>query len=117
MSLPFTYAGTLSYPVDDGVAPTDIPVAFSGIFDSENKYTFKLTGSGTQAVDFGTIAVNGAKLIQVEVDPDPSPAAQPVFIQINGEADGQLELAPGSFLTYGNSKPTAAGILSLNIVY
>jgi hypothetical protein len=116
--IPFTYHGTLSYPMDLGIEPTSIPVAFAGTFDSESKATLKLVGAGTQVVDFGTIDTNGAKVLQVEYDPDTSPAAQPIQLQFNGGgAAGQLELTPGGFLTFGSKNPTSAGILSLSVVH
>jgi hypothetical protein len=118
MSIPFTYAGTLSYPMDMGIEPTSIPVNFAGNFDSESKATLKLVGTGTQVVDFGTILSTGAKVLQVEYDPDTSPAAQPIQLQFNGGGvPGQIELTPGGFLTFGSTAPTAAGILSLSIVH
>jgi len=118
VSTPFTYNGTLSYPMDVGIEPTSIPVAFAGNFDSESKATLKLVGAGTQVIDFGTIASTGAKVLQVEYDPDASPAAQPIQLQFNGGgAPGQLELTPGGFLTFGSMAPTAAGILTLSVVH
>jgi hypothetical protein len=114
----FTFAAALAYPPDVGVAPCELPVNFAGQFESENKFTLKLAGAGTKAVNFGTVAPNGAKLLLVEYDPDPSPAAQPVQLQFNGGgADGQLELTQGGFLAYGSSAPTTAGILSMSVVH
>jgi hypothetical protein len=87
-------------------------------FESNATFVYKLTGAGTQAVDLGTIAPEGCKLLSIEVDADPSPAAAAVMVQFNGGgAAGQVEIAPGGFLTLGSPKPTAAGITALSLVY
>ena len=115
---PFTYNATLSYPPDVGVEPCEIPIALSEYFNNAATFLYELAGAGTQAVDFGTITPLGAKLVSIEVDADPSPAAQPVLIQFNGGgAGGQVEIAPGGFMTIGSPEPTAAGILSMDIVH
>lgn len=116
-SAPFSYSATFQYPPDIGAANASIPVSMSGSFESKASFDYKLSGAGTKTVDFGTIVANGAKLISIEVDPDSSLAAQPVIININGSGTGGIEIAPGGFLTVGNPKPTASGILSMEIVH
>jgi hypothetical protein len=115
---PFTYAASLSYAPDIGAANAIIPVNMAGTFSSKADFEYRLSGAGTQVVDFGTIAPNGAKLISIEVDPDTSPAVAALMVQVNGGgAGGQLEIAPGGFMTVGNPSPTALGILSLELVH
>jgi hypothetical protein len=117
VSANFTYAGVLSYPMDQGISPCEIPINFAGTFEHEAKGTLKLVGSGTQSVDFGSLISDGAKVIQIEYDADVSPASQPVYLQFNGAgAPGQVELTSGSFFSYGNRAPSA-GILSMDIVH
>ncbi len=115
---PFTYQATLQYPPDIGAPNVEIPVAMADNFESKATFDYKLSGAGTQVVDFGTITPEGAKLVSIEVDADPSLAAQPIMVQINGGGvSGQIEIAPGGFMTIGSPKPTAAGVLSLDIVH
>lgn len=117
VTAPFTYQAQLQYPPDVGSPMSVIPVSMSGTFESEATFVYKLTGAGTQLVDFGTITPNGAKLISVEVDPDSSPAAQPVQIAFNGSITGTVEVSPGGFMTIGNPKPDLAGVLQMGIIY
>lgn len=115
---PFTYNATLSYPPDVGAPNVAIPVNMQDSFENKATYDYKLTGAGTQVVDFGTLVLAGAKLISVEVDPDASPAAAALMVQFNGGGvGGQVEVAPGGFLSIGNPKPTALGVLSLELVH
>lgn len=117
MPFPYTISATLSYPMDEGLAATEIPTNASGTASHEVKGTLVLVGAGTQSVDFGSIAVGGAKVVNVEVDPDPSQAASPVQVQFNGGGvPGQLEISPGGSLLYTSPNPSA-GILSMSIVH
>ena len=115
---PFTYTGKLTYPPDIGAPNAEVSVNFAGNFENEAVFVYKLQGAGTRVVDFGTLVSAGAKLINLEVDPDASPAAAALMVQVNGGgAGGQVEVPPGGFLTIGNPKPTALGVLSLELVH
>ena len=115
---PFSYNATLQYPPDVGAPTSSIPVAMAGNFESSASFVFKLEGAGEQVVDLGTIAPEGCKLLSIEVDADPSPAAAAVMVQFNGGGvPGQVELAPGGFMTVGSPIPTTAGITSLSLVH
>lgn len=113
---PFTYSATLAYPPDEGVSACEIPITLSAYFSNSASFLYELSGAGTQDVDFGSITPNGAKMVQIEVDADASPAAQPVQVTFNGGTD-QIEISPGGFLSYGSPSPTAAGILSMSIAH
>jgi len=118
MTIPVSFAGTLSYPPDGGQPNCTEAIALSVVATSKAAFDYVLTGAGTQTVDFGTITPNGAKLVKVEVEPDSSPAAAAIFIQWNGEgATGQVEIAPGGFVVVGNPTPTSSGLLSIDIVH
>lgn len=116
-SAPFIYSAVLEYPPDVGAANARIPIGLSGQFASEASFVLNLVGAGTQVVDFGTITPDGAKLVSIEVDAAPSPAA-PVNVRFNaGDVTGQVEISPGGFLTIGSPLPTAAGLLALSLVH
>ncbi len=113
--IPFTLTGALSYPPDDGEPNADNPFALSSSFDSEARFKFELSGSGSQSVDFGSINTNGAKAILIELGPD---ATAPVMVQINGGgASGQIELSAGGVWALGSPNPTTNGVLSMTLVY
>ena len=115
---PFTYTATLSFPPDKDVANCAIPINYQSNFESSATFTYNLTGSSTRTVDFGTITPNGAKMVQIEVDTDTSPSAQPVMIQFNGGGTaGQVEVAQGGFISIGSPSPTAGGLLSMDLVH
>jgi len=116
---PFTSAATLTYPPDDGVAAAARSNSVSGTYQHEAGGKFVLTGTGTQPVDFGSIATVGAKAIHIEVEPVAAGGvAAPVNIQFNGAgAPGNLEIAQGGHIEIANPIPTTGGILSMDIVY
>lgn len=118
MATPFTFSGVLTYPPDDGQPTADRDFAVSSTFDSKAEYDFVFSGSGSQAVSFGTIGSNGAKVVLVEVAADASPSAQPINVQFNaGGAPGQAQVAPGGFLAYCNPNPATGGVASITIAY
>lgn len=116
MSTPFTLQGTLAYPADLGGANETHSFSLAGSFEHKAEFELKLTGSGTKAVDFGSLAADGAKVLYLKVDPAASgDTAAPVNLRINGSSD-DVEVAQGGFLCLGSPSP-ASGILSLSIVY
>ena len=113
---PFTSSATLTYPPDDGAAAAARSNSVSGTYKHEAGGRFVLTGSGTQTVDFGSIAAVGAKVVHIEVEPvSAGGVAAPVNVQFNGA--GNTEIAQGGHVEYCNPIPTAGGILSMDIVY
>ena len=117
MSLPLTIEATVKTPTVEGQPDCPFPLSFTSQYDHlvKNRYTF--TGSGTKAVDFGSLTTLGAKAFAITVDPDTSSAATPVTVAFNGSATGVLEVAPGGFILFGSPKPTAAGITDMTITY
>lgn len=116
---PFTSAASLTYPPDDGAAAVARSNSVSGTYQHEAGGRFVLTGTGTQVVDFGSIAAVGAKAIYIEVDPVAAGGiAAPINVEFNGAgAPGDIEIAQGGHIDIANPIPTAAGILSMDIVY
>jgi hypothetical protein len=113
-TVPFTISASIDYPPDDGQPVATRGSSVSGSYESKEEKTYKLEGTGTQDVDFGTVAL--AKAIFVEVDADSSVAAQPITLSINGGTD-VWQIAPGGFLAYANPSPIAGGISSAQIAY
>src|SRR6185503_14239807 len=97
-------------PPDDGVAAVPIPFGLQVAYVSEAESRLIMTGSGTQAVPFGTVA--SAKLLLLEYEQDA--AGLPILVKFNGSADS-IELKPGGFLAYGSPDPTS-GITSISLV-
>lgn len=110
MPTAFTLAGSFDFPPDDGEPVAKRPYSQSGSFNSKSEQDLILTGAGTQAVGFGSIAGVVAALIEVA----PTSSA-PVIIHINGGTD-DIEIAPGGFLAYSNPVP-GTPITSMDVVY
>ena len=113
MSTPYSISGALNYPADASLPADSIPLGASGSFDHEASAVLKLTGSGTQAVDLGTILAAGAKALLVKVDA--GTGVQPVLLTING-GNQPLEVAAGGFLLVSNPVP-GAGITAVSIAF
>jgi hypothetical protein len=113
---PYQVTGSITFPPDTG-APVIAPTASgSGQFTSRSDGILNLTGSGTQVVPIGTIPSAGAKILQIEVDPDTNPSSRtPILVKFNGNSDG-VEISPGGSLQVHNPKPVA-GTASLSISY
>ena len=113
--IPFQLTGQLTYPPDDGEPNADNPFSLSSSFDSEAKFKYELTGSGSKVVDFGSIDTVGAKVVLIEVATD---ATAPVMVQLNGGgATGQVELSAGGVWALGSPNPTISGVLSMTLVH
>jgi len=113
--IPFQLTGQLTYPPDDGEPNADNPFSLSSSFDSEAKFKYELTGSGSKVVDFGSIDTVGAKVVLIELATD---ATAPVMVQLNGGgATGQVELSAGGVWALGSPNPTINGVLSLTLVH
>lgn len=110
MSTAFTLTGILSYPPDDGQPAARRTFSQAGNFDSKIEADYILTGSGTQVIDFGTVAE--AKMVLLEVDPA---SLGTVNIIVNAGTD-QTEVTPGGFWAYSNPTP-GAGISGLSVIY
>ncbi len=113
--IPFSISATLTFPPDDGEPAVDRKADGSSSFKVLSEFRYDLVGTGTQAVNFGSI-VTGAKAVMIEVDPDPSPSAQPITVASNA-GTGVWQLAPGGHMTYYNPKPAAGGVTALSITY
>lgn len=116
VQVPFTFNGTLAFPVDDGQPNSSVVLALNALYQHQASFKLELTGAGTRSVDFSTIATTGAKCIAVEVLPDPSPAALPLNLTFNGGSD-TLQLTAGGFLVYVNPNPDVGGVLSMAIAH
>ena len=116
MSIPLVIQSTVTTPQIEGSADCPFPISFTSQYNHLVKNRLVFTGIGTKSVDFGSLALIGAKAIAVTVDVDVSPAALPVLVTING-GDEAIEISQGGFLLFGSPIPTAAGILSIDIAY
>ena len=115
MSTPYTAQGILTYPPDDGESAAPRSATVSSQYDELACGKLQLVGADTHSVGFGTIETTGAKAIQIEVD---STAGAPVLAQFNGGgASGEIEISAGGFIIIASPSPTAAGVLSIDLVH
>ncbi len=115
MSTPFVAQSILTYPPDDGEAAVDRSNTVNSSYDELAVAKLLLTGASTHSVDFGTIATEGAKAIQIEAD---SANTAAVMVQLNGGgAGGQWEISAGGHIGFSSPAPTALGVLSMDIVH
>lgn len=110
MPIPYSLQGSFIFPPDDGQPTATRSFSISGQFASKNESIYILTGSGTLAVNLGTIAAVKAALIEV----DPGSLA-PVNVRINAGVTSQ-EISPGGFMAYSNPSPSA-GVTAISILY
>lgn len=115
MATPFSFAGALQLPGDQGLPQEAIPINMSSSFNSENKQVLNLTGAGTMTLPMGTVGGAGLKGLLIKVDPNSDQGVQPVYVKVNGETVGE-EIFPGGFKANGNPTPTA-GITSITLVW
>jgi hypothetical protein len=113
MATPFSFTGTLNLPGDDGLPADAIPFSLDSQFESLTRAVYKLTGSGTVAVNFGTIPSTGAKGVLVKYDF--VAGALPVQISLGGSTPSH-EICTGGFLVLFNPTPDD-GITSLSIAH
>ena len=114
---PFTSAVSLTYPPDDGAAAVARSNSVTGTYQNKVDLDLVLSGSSTHTVCFGTLATTGAKAVQIEVAPvEAGGSAAPINVIINGGSD-PWEISQGGHLSLGSPAPTAAGILSMDIVH
>ena len=114
-SQPFAFQGALQLAADQSLPPDAVPFNASGQYSSQSGgVPLNLTGSGTIAVPFGTVAAPGAKLLAIRYDANQQGAA-PIIVSINGGAS-TLEISPGGFIVWVNPNP-AAGVTSCSIAY
>jgi hypothetical protein len=110
---PFAFAGTLQLAADQSLPPDPIPFNGSGSFVALAQEKLNLTGSGTQAVAFGSVGSPGAKGVAIRYDAQAG--AAPLLITVNAGSQ-PLEVSPGGFIQWFNPAP-AAGAISLSIAY
>lgn len=111
---PFSFAGLLQLAQDQSLPQDPIPFNASSQFVSLAQEVLNLTGSGTQDVNFGSIAGAGAKGVFVRYDAG-QPGALPILCTINAGSQ-PLELTPGGFLVWVDPAPVA-GALSMSIAF
>lgn len=113
-SQPFAFQGALQLAADQSLPPDPIPFNASGQYSSQAGGVLNLSGSGSIAVPFGTVATSGAKLLAIRYDANQQGAAS-VIASINGGAS-TLEISPGGFIVWVNPTP-AVGVTSCSIAY
>lgn len=110
---PFVVSGNLNFPPSTGLPNLDIPFSGTANFTQKGDDRLVLVGSGTHAVDLGTVSTGGLKGWAAFVEDDGT--AAPINIRINGGTDDR-EISRGGFELFFSPSPSA-GILSLDIAY
>ena len=111
---PVAFAGALQLAADQSLPQDAIPFNFAGSFVALSEAVLNLIGSGTKAVDFGTVGSPGAKGLLIRYDGNQAGAA-PVEVTINA-GSAPLEISPGGMLVWFNPNP-AAGATTCSIAY
>lgn len=111
MPTPFTLAATLGLPGTPGLASSALPFLFSGDYENKADFEYKWTGSGSQAVNLGSLPAAGAKGMLIYYEPSSSSA--PVALSFNSSAT-PIELSAGGFIAMASPVPVA-GITALTI--
>lgn len=110
---PFAFTGALQLAADQSLPQDPIPFNFSSAFVALSQEKFNLSGAGTQAMSFGSIASPGAKGVFIRYDAQAGAAA--LQVTFNGGIT-PLEITPGGMLIWLNPSP-AAGATAMSIVY
>lgn len=120
MSSPVSISGKTSFSPGRGAPVVDLPFGAALQYDSKADDELVLTGSGTRALDLGTVSSAGLKLLIIELDaasPTQGGTPEPIFVRLNGAgATGQEEIAPGGGKALWSPNPVA-GITAVTIVY
>lgn len=111
MSLSYDVSGNFKFPAYDGGDLVPIPFAATGNYTAQDGGIFPLTGTGTLAVDLGSVSKIKALFIKVGT----GTGAEPVDITLNG-ADTPFPISPGGFVVIHSPNP-ATGITQLSIGY
>lgn len=109
--IPFSLSVSLDLPPDVGGEATPVTFAYSGTASSVVRYKLELTGSGTKALDFGTIPAEGAKLVLMTV----AEGDNPVLVYVNGSATPEEVTSDGVKVLLSPTPST--GITSLSVEY
>lgn len=114
--IPYIVRSVLTFPPDDGVAPTERAAQYAGNYTKSACHKLTLTGTGTHAVGFGTVVTPGAKGFLIEYNNDDAQGGlQPIEVTING-GDEPLEVSPGGHISFSSPAPVA-GVLSMSIAH
>ena len=110
---PFAFQGSFQLAADPSLPVDGIPFNVNGQFVASAEGVANLSGTGTYAGPFGSVAGVGAKGLLIRYDTQPGAAN--VLVTINGGSQA-LEISPGGFIVWFNPAP-AAGALSVSIAY
>lgn len=114
MSTPFSVDGKLNLPGTPGLSPEGLPFGLSNQYDSKAEFEFNFpAGSGSQAVNFGTMPPAGAKAVLIVHEA--KVGGTPVLVTVNAGSE-PIELSQGGFLAFGSPVPVD-GITALSIAY
>lgn len=111
MSLAFDISGSFKHSLYDGGDFSPIPFQSSGNYTTRDGGLFTLTGSGTQVVDFGTVAKAKALLILVGT----GAGAAEIGVKLNGQTTA-TPITPGGGMVLWSPTPDT-GISSISIDY
>jgi len=109
MSLSYDVSGNFKFPAYDGGELVPIPFTATGTYTAQDGGIFPLTGSGTLAVDLGSVSKIKALLIKVGT----GTGAAPVNIKLNGSVTA-FPVSPGGFVVIHSPSPVS-GITQLEI--
>ena len=112
---PFSLQASVTLAPDDGQPNAILDFSFTGQFSSKMTQKLELSGTGTHAVGFGTIAAPGVKAVFLEYLNNAASGLQPVMLTVNGGTD-DIEVSPGGCWIYCNPN-AVAGITSLSIAH
>jgi hypothetical protein len=111
---PFAFNGVLQDAADQSLPQDPIPFNFSAQFTARSSGVLSLSGSGSQALPFGTIGSPGAKAIFIRYDGGQQ-GALPVLLTLNSDTVPE-EITPGGMFALMNPNPTA-GVTSASIAF
>lgn len=114
MAIPFSAQAVLNLPGGPALPNDPVQAQVSQTFESQVELRLSLTGSGTKAVDMGSIGSPGIKLLFVMVEA--SSTAAPVSVRLNGSGTGGAEVSAGGFMMVGSPSPVT-GITQIDLVY
>lgn len=115
MSIPVQLSLTLTAPPDAGLPSEPLPFVVNLSVEQRSFQRLVLTGSGSHAVSFGTIAGAGAKVVLLTMES--TTGAAPVRIAYNGgDVTGRQELSPGGYAVLVSPNPVT-GVTSIAISY
>jgi hypothetical protein len=114
---PFSITATLTLPPDTGQPNETLSYSASGTFSSATQQKLELVGTGTHAVNFGTMAGGTPRIVWLEHEKLTGPPQPPIRVSLNGGTP--LAIPAGGFLACANPLDTvfSTNIISISIAF